>query len=111
MRLEQMKNKNYLRQKINYNNSTEVMEGVTSTPEMFDYKIAFPFLFQNKYNLHVTPNIVNLINFNPPKVKCTCVQVEAKLQEITRLMIIVDLSLLRSADSQMRPWLLHVPSW
>ena len=25
MRLEQMKNKNYLRQKINYNNSTEVM--------------------------------------------------------------------------------------
>ena len=105
-----MKNKNYLRQKINYNNSTEVMEGVTSTPEMFDYKIAFPFLFQNKYNLHVTPNIVNLINFNPPKVKCTCVQVEAKLQEITRLMIIVDLSLLRSADSQMRPWLLHVPS-
>ena len=111
MRLEQMKNKNYLRQKINYNNSTEVMEGVTSTPEMFGYKIAFPFLFQNKYNLHVTPNIVNLINFNPPKVKCTCVQVEAKLQEITRLMIIVDLSLLRSADSQMRPWLLHVPSW
>lgn len=86
------------------------MEGVTSTPEMFDYKIAFPFLFQNKYNLHVTPNIVNLINFNPPKVTCTCVQVEAKLQEITRLMIIVDLSLLRSADSQMRPWLLHVPS-
>ena len=56
-----MKNKNYLRQKINYNNSTEVMEGVTLTPEMFGCKIAFPFLFQNKYNLHVTPNIVNLI--------------------------------------------------
>ena len=105
-----MKNKNYLRQKINYNYSTEVMEGVTLTPEMFGCKIAFPFLFQNKYNLHVTPNIVNLINFNPPKVKCTCVQVEAKLQEITRMMIIVDWSLLKSADSQMRLWLLHVPS-
>ena len=56
-----MKNKNYLRQKINYNNSTEDMEGVTLTLEMFGCKIAFPFLFQNKYNLHVTPNIVNLI--------------------------------------------------
>ena len=53
MRLEQMKNKNYLRQKINYNNSvTEVMEGVTLTPEMFGCKVAFPFLFQNKINLH-----------------------------------------------------------
>ena len=74
MRLEQMKNKNYLRQKINYNNSTEVM-GEGGGEELF-----------------------------------RCVQVEAKLQEITRMMIIVDLSLLRSADSQMRPWLLHVPS-
>ena len=61
MRLEQMKNKNYLRQKINYNNSTEDMEGVTLTLEMFGCKITFPFLFQNKYNLHVTPNNVNLI--------------------------------------------------
>ena len=47
--MEQMKNKNYLRQKINYNNSTEVMEGVTLTPEMCGCKTAFPFLFQNKY--------------------------------------------------------------
>ena len=68
-----MKNKNYQRQKINYNNSTGVMgEG---GEELF-----------------------------------RCVQEEAKLQEITRMIIIVDLSLLRSADSQMRPWLLHVPS-
>ena len=70
-----MKNKNYLRQKINYNNSTEVMGEGGGGEELF-----------------------------------RCVQVEAKLQEITRMMIIVDLSLLRSADSQMRPWLLHVPS-
>ena len=60
MRLEQMKNKNYLRQEINYNNSTEVMEGVTLTSEMCGCKIAFPFLFQNKYTKRCKPDLTHL---------------------------------------------------
>lgn len=55
-----MKNKNYLRQEINYNNSTEFMEGVTLTSEMCGCKIAFPFLFQNKYCKRCKPDLTHL---------------------------------------------------
>ena len=54
-----MKNKNYLRQKINYNNSTEVMEGVT-----FDSRNVW---LQNRFSFPFSKQIQSTFNCKPCK--------------------------------------------